>query len=113
MFHIARPNGGWYFQGPGGEGNVATGFEITEEYYPPFKPTKHDYQVHDMQEEHGGMGWSSENNQFRLNPNSASLKSLLRGFAATAVSADRLKQVTGWFRTLWDPAHADFSDDEF
>jgi hypothetical protein len=35
MVHIVRPDGGWYFQGPSGEGGDPRGFHIDASRYPP------------------------------------------------------------------------------
>lgn len=113
MFHIARPEGGWYFQGPGDEGNVVAGFQITDEHYIPFEPSEHNYRVHDMQEEYGHMDRSIANNQLRIKPDSASLNSPLRGFAAISASVDRMKQASICTRMFWEPANVDFGDDKF
>lgn len=42
MFHIARPDGTWYFQGFDGRGHDSVGFSVTDAHYPPYKTTEAD-----------------------------------------------------------------------
>ena len=75
MFHIARLDGKWYFQGPGGEGRNAVGFEISESY-PPFETSEVDVEMDGLYDE---SPWGCEdinNSQFRIKPHESSLRPL-------------------------------------
>ncbi|KAF2185759.1 hypothetical protein K469DRAFT_574976 [Zopfia rhizophila CBS 207.26] len=110
MFHIARPDGKWYFQGPGGEGHNAIGFEITDAFYPPFEMSELDAEMDAIQEEWGDQRKNDGNSQFRITPHQTSLRPLLEGFAKAATRMRSLKQALIWSPLSWFPN--DDSDDE-
>jgi hypothetical protein len=109
MFHIARPDGGWYFHGPGGEQGDTDKSQLCEEAYPPFETSEFDRKAHDAQEAYGGKCSQDGNNQFRIMPHEPSLVPLLEGFARATARIPSLKTATIWSPSGWD-INDDYSD---
>jgi hypothetical protein len=102
MFHIARPDGGWYFHGPGGEQGNTDKSQLCDEAYPPFKASDFDRRAHDAQEAYGGKCSQNGNNQFRIMPHTPSLVPLLEGFAKATAQMPLLKTAAIWSPSSWD-----------
>jgi len=113
MFHMARPDGQWYFHGPGGEGREAAGFEITNEHYPPFETSDIDTKMDYLQEENEFRCKEHNASQFRVTPNEVTLRPLLEGFAMAAAQMHRLKEALIWTPLSWDPNDEDDSGTDF
>ncbi|KAF2241818.1 hypothetical protein BU26DRAFT_555975 [Trematosphaeria pertusa] len=92
MFHPVRPNGKWYFQGPGGEGADATGFNITDECYPPLETSDLDTEMDAMLKEEGDPCTNLGNRQFRVTPQDVNVRQLLESFAKCATNMPSLQQ---------------------
>lgn len=107
VFHIARPDGKWFFHGPNGEGRRdAFGFSITDKSYPPLKKTQLDKEMDDLHEEKTfGVGtWAHiENNKFRITPDETLLRGFLEGFAKAAAQMRLLKHAILWAPLSWEP----------
>jgi hypothetical protein len=103
MFHPARPDGKWYFQGPGDEGSDAAGFEVTGAFYPPFMTTEIDTNMDLLQEKDYDRREFSGNTQFRGKPHEANLRPLLEGFAKAATHMRCLKEALIWYPLDGEP----------
>lgn len=101
MFHIARPDGGWYFHGPGGEESNTVKTQICDDHYPPLETSQFDRRAHRAQEEYGGKCSQIGNNQFRITPHSPSLVPLLEGFAKAAAHMGSLRTAAIWSPSCW------------
>jgi hypothetical protein len=94
VFHIARPDGTWYFQGPTGEGSDAVGFKVTDASYPPYEMSDLDAEMDDFREENG-VRHHNGNDTFRIAPH-PNLRPLLEGFAKVAIQMRALKEASIW-----------------
>ena len=101
MFHIARPDGTWYFQGVGGRGRDSVGFPVTDAHYPPYETTEDDIDMDDMYGEWGQRVESGDETQFRIVP-SDKLRLLLEGFAKAAIQMKDLREAVIWCPLLCD-----------
>jgi hypothetical protein len=110
-FHLAHPKGRWYFQGPGGEGHDAIGYEVTDASYPPFETSELDLEMDALREERPCGCSTYANLQFRVVPNNDNLRPFLAGFACAAKSMPRLKEAMLWSPLSWEILE-DY-DDEF
>lgn len=101
MFHMVSPSGGWYFEGPRGEGRESTGYEINESSYPPLEPTEEDEGLDlDAVEEN----WAFEDMYgywFRISPNDSILGPFLASFAKAAANMPDLRQAILWSPLRW------------
>ncbi|KAJ8116643.1 hypothetical protein OPT61_g1967 [Boeremia exigua] len=86
-FHALRPDGRWYFVGPGGEDphdSEQGGYKVSEtEHYPPQTDTDKDEDLHDELADNWGEacddGWDL--NMFRVEPSRERIEPLLAAFA--------------------------------
>jgi hypothetical protein len=101
MFHPARPDGKWYFEGPGGEGNDAVGYHITDGSYPPLELTHNDIDMDELQAERPCGCDAYGHCQFRISPIDANLRPLLEGFAKAAQQMRSLKKALIWSPMRW------------
>jgi hypothetical protein len=95
VFHISRPDGTWYFQGPNGEGSLEAGFKVTEASYPPYQKTDLDEEMDYLREEKPSGREHDGNDQFRVVPH-PNLRPLLGGFAKAAIQMRALKEASIW-----------------
>jgi hypothetical protein len=101
MFHPARPDGKWYFQGPGGEGHDAIGYQITSTCYPPLERTHTDIDMDAMYNEKDSGCESHACCQFRISPIDTHLRPFLEGFAKAAMQMRFLKRALLWSPMRW------------
>jgi hypothetical protein len=101
MFHPARPDGKWYFEGPGGEGKDAVGYHITDASYPPLQVTENDINMDELQAERPCGCDSYGHSQFRISAIDKHLRPLLEGFAKAAVQMRSLKEALIWSPMRW------------
>jgi hypothetical protein len=101
MFHIARPDGKWFFSGPEGEGCNTSGYRVTSKHYPPFETSKLDLEMDSLREERPFHSSGNANLQFRIVPNDDNLNPLLEGFARTANRMWRLQEAMIWTPLTW------------
>jgi len=103
VFHPAHPSGKWYFQGPGGEGGDAIGYEVvTDAFYPPYETSNLDIEMDDQRFFDGAFSRLEHANlQFRIAPNAPVLRPLLSGFAQAAKLMPRLKEAMIWSPLTW------------
>lgn len=103
MFHVACPDGQWYFRGPRGEGSDVSGFEVTEECYLPFVTSDADEEMDELHKDKGARYDSCWSNCFRVAPNDVKLRPFLKSFAKSAARMHALKAVLIWTPLCWDP----------
>jgi hypothetical protein len=101
MFHLARPDGKWYFQGPSGEGHDAVGYSVTDTCYPPLELTHTDIIMDELQAERPCGCDEYANCRFRISPNDTNLRSFLEGFAKATVQMRSLKKALLWSPMRW------------
>jgi len=98
MFHNARPDGTWYFQGTDGRGDVARGLPVTDASYPPYSRTQFDEDMDEYYDENirgGRQTRGVDNHEFRIAPH-ANLILLLERFARAAIQMPALKEAVIW-----------------
>ncbi|KAI4681354.1 uncharacterized protein J4E84_007590 [Alternaria hordeiaustralica] len=98
MFHNARPDGTWYFQGSDGQGDVARGLPVTDDSYPPYTHTQLDEEMDEFYEDYIRAGRQircHDNQEFRVAPH-ANLILLLERFARSAIQMPALKEAVIW-----------------
>ncbi|KAI4640630.1 hypothetical protein J4E93_008220 [Alternaria ventricosa] len=98
MFHNARPDGTWYFQGTDGRGDVARGLPVTDASYPPYSRTQFDEDMDEYYVENirgGRQTRGKDNYEFRIAPH-ANLILLLERFARAAIQMPALKEAVIW-----------------
>lgn len=79
-FRPSSPSGTWYFNGPRGEGQDATGYEVTESHYPPVEENAEDKQWDDAYDWEGGRFDTYSPNMFRIAPNDEVIEPFLEAF---------------------------------
>ncbi|KAK2765161.1 hypothetical protein FQN54_008860 [Arachnomyces sp. PD_36] len=80
-FSPTTPSGTWFFQGPRGEGRGATGYQITEEHYPPTKKNRADKRWDRIWDREGGRYEDMSSDLFRVSPIDDILEPFLEAFA--------------------------------
>ncbi|KAH7081814.1 hypothetical protein BKA63DRAFT_504686 [Paraphoma chrysanthemicola] len=109
-FHVARPDGKWYFHGPRGEGRNTMGYEVTDGCYPPFNTSDLD---RDFDSDSDGFfpHYNVGSRLFRIVPHDSELTPLLAGFAKAAAQMRRLKRGMLWSPLRWTcDDESDFED---
>ena len=120
-FHPMLPSGAWYFQGPGGQGRNATGFQINAEHYPPVSENEVDKEQDKIWEDEWGRYEDMRLNEFRIAPIDEHIEPLLEAFAKALGRMPVLKEAELCTLLSWDPseeleeAYPDlgFTDDGF
>jgi hypothetical protein len=96
MSHPARPDGKWYFEGPGGEGHEALGYRITDVCYPTFELAVIDMDMDKLQARRSCECDECFNCQIRISPNNTNIRHLLEGFAKAATQMRFLRKALLW-----------------
>jgi hypothetical protein len=111
-FHVAQPNGAWYFQGPRGQGNDKVGFRVTDACYPSLETSDLDRDMDDQLEHWGTI---TQNCQFRVFPIDENIRPFLAAFAKAAANMPSLKKAALWsplrFYPLNDLSNEIYPDD--
>jgi hypothetical protein len=118
MFHIATPNGRWYFHGPGprrqGASDHATTFEVTEAHYPPHATSELDRRMESLLGKYSYQlsQWNDTTLKFRIAPDDAKLRSLLEGFAKATNAMPALRKAQIWTPLRWNCTEKFLEDGE-
>lgn len=108
-FKPMMPSGAWYFQGPGGEGRDATGYQVNEEHYPPVEPNEADEERDEFWEEQSDRYENAINDEFRIVPIDENIEPLLEAFAKVLRRMPMLQKAQLYTSLGWDP-NSDMED---
>jgi hypothetical protein len=119
IFHQARPDGKWYFEGPGGEGHEALGYRVTKVCYPTFELADIDMDMDELQARRPCGCDECSNCQFRISPNDTNIRHLLEGFAKAATQMRFFRKALLWSPMRWyrdeddDPSFLEYDFEEY
>ncbi|KAJ3499127.1 hypothetical protein NLG97_g580 [Lecanicillium saksenae] len=109
-FHSLRPDGRWYFVGPGGEDphdSEQGGYKISDtEHYPPETDTDEDMDLHAECDDEPGDEYDYHLDMFRIKPCRERIEPLLAAFAKslTRDNMPSLEDAEIFTHLWWDPS---------
>ncbi|EMD67851.1 hypothetical protein COCSADRAFT_352877 [Bipolaris sorokiniana ND90Pr] len=95
VFHIARPDGTWYFQRMLGKGSDSVGYLVTQASYSPYEVTELDERMESLINDTNYDDLHYRYNQFRFAPYDR-LSPLLEGFTKATLRMKYFKEAVIW-----------------